>query len=155
LRPNLFKGILKHFTSSASVSNVLDLNQIAFVSMDDGKAFNQGTAQIQQINFRTEGDTNKVASAVHAALLKNHGSEEDFSVLTPNEIVQLTDSVFKILTSFISAIASISIIVGGVGIMNIMLVSVTERTREIGIRKDVGATHMQVLSQFLARLEHS
>jgi ABC-type antimicrobial peptide transport system permease subunit len=144
-------GILKHFDSSASVSNVVDLNQAAFIQMDDGKAFNQGIAQIQQINIRAK-DANSAkttATNVQKAVLANHGGEEDFSVLRPEETVQLTDSVFKTLTGFTSAVASISIIVGGVGIMNIMLVSVTERTREIGIRKAVGATNYQILSQFL------
>jgi ABC-type antimicrobial peptide transport system permease subunit len=144
-------GVLKHFSSSASVSDVFDLNQVAFIQLDDGRAFNQGIAQIQQINVRTQSANNigDTAKAVQSRLLKNHGGEEDFSVLNPEETVQLTDSVFKALTTFTSAVASISIVVGGVGIMNIMLVSVTERTREIGIRKAVGATNSQILSQFL------
>ncbi|HVI69142.1 MAG TPA: ABC transporter permease [Magnetospirillaceae bacterium] len=144
-------GILKHFESSASVSSVFDLNYVAFIQMDDGKAFNQGIAQIQQINVRSVpgADPATIAKLIHNHLLTNHSGEEDFSVLRPEETVQLTDSVFKVLTNFTSAVASISIIVGGVGIMNIMLVSVTERTREIGIRKAVGATNAQILSQFL------
>ncbi len=144
-------GILNHSSSSASVSNVFDINQAAFISMDDGKSFNQGIAQIQQINIRV-ADTSQIgatAQSVQQELLKNHGNEEDFSVLTPEEIVQLTNTVLKVVTSFIGAVAAISIVVGGVGVMNIMLVSVTERTREIGIRKAVGATYFQILSQFI------
>lgn len=144
-------GILKHFDSSASVSGAFDLNNVAFIQMDDGKAFNQGIAQIQQINARAEtsGEAETIAGRVHEQLLQNHGGEEDFSVLRPEETVQLTDSIFRVLTNFASVAAGVSIIVGGIGIMNIMLVSVTERTREIGIRKAVGATNHQILSQFL------
>lgn len=144
-------GILKKFDSSVAVSNAVDLNRSAFVSMPAGKSFNQGIAQIQQITARTT-DANAVtpvAKDMHSSLLKNHENQEDFSVIRPEEAQQLTDQLFRVLTMFISAIASISILVGGIGIMNIMLVSVTERTREIGIRKAVGATNRQILSQFL------
>ncbi|HKX73668.1 MAG TPA: ABC transporter permease [Candidatus Saccharimonadales bacterium] len=144
-------GILKRFDSSIAVSNAVDLNKSAFVSMEAGKSFNQGIAQIQQITVKTDdaGKTTPVANTLRTSLLANHEGEEDFSVLRPEEALQLTDQLFRILTTFISAIAGISILVGGIGIMNIMLVSVTERTREIGIRKAVGATNHQVLSQFL------
>ncbi len=140
-------GILDHFDSSATVSNLFDLNQAVFIPLDAGKAFNQGIAQIQQINLRTDDPTTN--QRLRDALLANHGGEEDFSVLRPDETLAVTDYIFKLLTSLIAAVASISIVVGGVGIMNIMLVSVTERTREIGIRKAVGATNIQILSQFL------
>lgn len=144
-------GVLEKFGSSASVSNAFDLNRSAFISLDTAKVFTQGTIQLQQINARTaDSQTVKpAAAALHQKLLANHSGEEDFTVLRPDETLQLTDELFKMLTMFTSAVASVSILVGGVGIMNIMLVSVTERTREIGIRKAVGATNQQILSQFM------
>lgn len=68
-----------------------------------------------------------------------NGQEDDFIIRTQSEIANTASSATKILTMLLASIASISLIVGGIGIMNIMLVSVTERTREIGIRMSVGA----------------
>lgn len=144
-------GILDKYNVPANFSNLYDYNKTAFISMNAGKAFNQGIAQVQQINLRVV-DANQIktiAAQIQSALLKNHGNEEDFVVLRPEETLALTNNMLHMATQFSSAIASISLVVGGVGIMNIMLVSVTERTREIGIRKAVGATSAQVLRQFL------
>jgi putative ABC transport system permease protein len=74
---------------------------------------------------------------------------EDFDVVSVHEMAQLADFVMKTLRILVAVVASISLVVGGIGIMNIMLVSVTERTREIGIRMAVGATPGDVLIQFL------
>ena len=75
--------------------------------------------------------------------------EDDFTVLSQKEIASAFSQVTGILTTFLGIIAGISLLVGGIGIMNIMLVSVTERTREIGLRKAVGAKHRDILWQFL------
>ncbi len=77
------------------------------------------------------------------------GQEEDFHVRTQSELTEVMSSTTKALTSLLGAIAGVSLFVGGVGIMNIMLVSVTERTREIGIRVAVGARNFDILVQFL------
>ena len=77
------------------------------------------------------------------------GEEDDFSVLDVTQLGQTLASTTGLLTNFLSAVAAISLLVGGIGIMNIMLVSVTERTREIGVRLAVGAAAQQVLAQFL------
>ncbi len=75
--------------------------------------------------------------------------EDDFSVMDMKEIASMLTSTTKALTALLGAIAAVSLIVGGIGIMNIMLVSVTERTREIGIRLAIGALETEVLKQFL------
>ena len=77
------------------------------------------------------------------------GAENDFTIRTQSEIANTASSMTKILTMLLASIASISLLVGGIGIMNIMLVSVTERTREIGIRMSVGARKSDILLQFL------
>jgi putative ABC transport system permease protein len=76
--------------------------------------------------------------------------EDDFSVLTQKDLSSVLDSLFALLTVFLGLVATVSLFVGGIGIMNIMLVSVTERTREIGIRKAVGAKRLDILAQFLS-----
>ncbi|MFN8442170.1 MAG: ABC transporter permease [Caldilineaceae bacterium] len=76
-------------------------------------------------------------------------SGDDFNIISQNDLISVFGDVLSILTTFLGAIAAISLLVGGIGIMNIMLVSVTERTREIGLRKAVGAKRRDVLLQFL------
>ncbi len=75
--------------------------------------------------------------------------EDDFSVINQQDLLAIFGQITSVLTVFLGAIAGISLLVGGIGIMNIMLVSVTERTREIGLRKAVGAKRRDILSQFL------
>jgi putative ABC transport system permease protein len=77
------------------------------------------------------------------------GEENDFSIRDTEQLANMLGSVTSVLTGLLSAVAAVSLLVGGIGIMNIMLVSVTERTREIGIRMAVGAQANQVLLQFL------
>ena len=75
--------------------------------------------------------------------------ESDLTVMSQNDILSIATSITSTLTTFLGAIAAISLLVGGIGIMNITLVSVTERTREIGLRKAVGAKFSHILIQFL------
>ena len=90
---------------------------------------------------------------VEALLRERHrirpGSDDDFQVRTQSEVAQMAEETSRVMTMLLGSIASISLLVGGIGIMNIMLVSVTERTREIGIRMAVGATESDIQRQFL------
>ncbi len=82
-------------------------------------------------------------------LISRHNGQEDFTIMTQGAILQTMNTILGMLTYVLAGIAMISMLVGGIGIMNIMLVSVTERTREIGIRRAVGARRKDILNQFL------
>ena len=143
-------GVLKSIHDPINFNNI-DFDTTAIISLESGKSFHQGIAQIQQIDIRAKNasDLAKVMQEVDARLTKNHLGEKDFSTLTGEEISRPTSRFFSSLISIMTIIASISLIVGGVGIMNIMLVGVAERTREIGLRKSVGASNSNIVWQFL------
>jgi putative ABC transport system permease protein len=102
---------------------------------------------------RSEAEIDRAKAEIVRVMRQRHhiksGAPDDFDVSTVREMAQLAEVLATTLTILVGVIASISLVVGGIGIMNIMLVSVTERTREIGIRMAVGATSADVLSQFL------
>ena len=109
-----------------------------------------GVIMVQAI----DGENVKEAERQVTTLLRQRhrigpGQDDDFSVRNLSEMLALAESATRIMSLLLGGIASVSLIVGGIGIMNIMLVSVTERTREIGIRMAVGARERDILSQFL------
>jgi macrolide transport system ATP-binding/permease protein len=95
----------------------------------------------------------QVQSAIQDLLHRRHRIQptqpDDFTVRSLNEIAEASEGASRVMTLLLAAVASISLLVGGIGIMNIMLVSVTERTREIGIRMAIGARRIHILLQFL------
>jgi putative ABC transport system permease protein len=105
------------------------------------------------ISVTLTDDMDTVSAQAQYLLRRSHelkpSDELDFNVLSQSDTLATLNSVTQTLTIFLGAIAGISLLVGGIGIMNIMLVSVTERTKEIGLRKAVGATKNQILTQFL------
>jgi putative ABC transport system permease protein len=106
------------------------------------------------ISVRSAGETTKAQAELTALLRERHrlgaNADDDFSIRNLQEVASAQQQGADTLSSLLASIAAVSLLVGGIGIMNIMLVSVTERTREIGIRMAIGATPAQVLWQFLA-----
>ncbi len=115
----------------------------------------QGESIVTTINVEAVSDerVDDVTTQINTLLLQRHGfkpgEEGDFSVVSQSDLLATITQVTNILVVFLGAIAAISLLVGGIGIMNIMLVSVTERTREIGLRKAMGARKIDILTQFL------
>jgi putative ABC transport system permease protein len=101
----------------------------------------------------SEQETDPAIEQITETLRREHGityaDDDDFTIFSQANLLETFDVITGTLTAFLGAIAGISLVVGGIGIMNIMLVSVTERTREIGIRKAVGALRRDILIQFL------
>jgi putative ABC transport system permease protein len=118
----------------------------------DGNAWRVSSIQVVAKN---SSDMDAIQSRIEVVLRQRHGlkadgSEDDFAVQNQAEMLSTLTTITQTLTAFLAAIAGISLLVGGIGIMNIMLVSVTERTREIGLRKAVGARGQDILVQFIA-----
>jgi putative ABC transport system permease protein len=114
------------------------------------KKYLQGTIMA---SARSADETSKAQRQITALLRERHnlpkGTDDDFSIRNLAELASAQQEGTKTLTTLLASIAAVSLLVGGVGIMNIMLVSVTERTREIGLRMAVGARRFDILTQFL------
>jgi putative ABC transport system permease protein len=112
-----------------------------------------GAINSMEVQSTSKDDLNSVQNALDALLRSDHrlnaNQADDFRITNMAQIQATASSIITILTVFLASVAGISLVVGGIGIMNIMLVSVTERTREIGVRMAIGASRRDILLQFL------
>lgn len=133
------------FSSSGPTSG----GGLAVIPYKTAKALNPNT-QIFRVGVKAseQADAKTVKKAVVAELQELHGTD-DTTVFTQDDILNVVNNILGLITTAIVALSSISLIVGGIGIMNIMLVAVSERTKEIGLRKAIGATRSSILFQFL------
>ncbi len=138
----------------ASVIKLRNINQDVYIPISTGlKRFTDPDRPefIDEIAIRVhdEGRVFSVSNVVKRMLQRMHNQVEDFEIIIPSELLAQSQRTQRVFNIVMGSIAAISLIVGGIGIMNIMLASVTERTKEIGVRRALGATQEDILGQFL------
>ena len=144
------KGVFDEF-DQASTNPAINYNKTIFIPLETAKKLAGGVLEIREIQAKVSEPKNikNVSESVRTSILAEHRNQDDFSIFKQDEYISVANQLFNFVTTFITAIAGVSLFVGGVGIMNIMFVSVSERTKEIGVRKALGATSRQILGQFL------
>lgn len=146
----IVEGIFNQFDATP-LSQSTDFNNAIFIPYEQAESMTKNTAVTFEILAKSTNlsQTANVAGVIKQALSNSHGGEADFSVLQQSQNLVSTNAILDLLTRLIAGVAAISLLVGGIGIMDVMLVSVAERMHEIGIRKAIGATNRQILSQFM------
>ncbi|MCL4402280.1 MAG: ABC transporter permease [Acidobacteria bacterium] len=151
-------GVLRHQveTGQSSGGKMLDLDNVIYIPFNtfQYRFWDRGSSMKDELDgidlrLKSEADSVQVAKVVMAILNSTHHSVQDFGVTIPAALLAQQQRTQTIFTYVMVAIAAISLLVGGIGIMNIVLATVLERTREIGIRRATGARQMDILRQFL------
>jgi len=127
-----------------------DVDDVVFIPVTSGQELfdTDSIFEIIASTPRAE-DTDRAIAQIKDILIRRHAHKEDFTIQTQGALLSTMNTILGVLTAVLGGIAGISLLVGGIGIMNIMLVSVRERTREIGIRKALGARKQDILWQFM------
>ena len=142
-------GVLDSIDQSINFNNI-DYDNSLLMNIESLDKIT-GSTQIQQINIKADNTDSlpSVSQDIEKALTSAKQGDDNFTVAYGDAITHPASSLFTVISGMLTAVAAISLVVGGIGVMNIMLVSVAERTHEIGIRKAVGASSRNILIQFL------
>lgn len=146
----MVRGIFNEFATTPLAADI-SYNDAVFIPYTTARKLAPGTQPYEILaKVKTATSVDAAAQDLNASLRKKHGGSQDFSVLKASDTLAATSSIISLLTELIVGAAAVSLFVGGIGIMNITLVAVTERLHEIGIRKAVGATNRQILNEFMS-----
>jgi putative ABC transport system permease protein len=144
------RGVFNQFDTNP-LSFSTDFNNAIFIPYQTAQSLTNNNVPVFEILAKPSNPTSTAATVndITDALRRAHQGQQQFTVLQQDESLAITNNILELLTRLVAGVAAISLLVGGVGIMDVMLVSVAERMHEIGIRKALGATDHQILSQFL------
>ncbi|MGH3844724.1 MAG: ABC transporter permease [Pseudonocardiaceae bacterium] len=141
-------GVMQAVGEPGDSSVVMPMSSVRRYVFGGGDKVNQITVQVRQADSVPVAENDVIRTLSDRHRIKDSG-KRDFEVQSLRSRLETFQQILGILTLFTASVAAISLVVGGIGVLNIMLVSVTERTREIGIRKAIGATRRAILQQFL------